>query len=218
MIGRLFHSRTRPKSHRFSYPAFYALTDLANPPEGKLAPANKQHLSTTDDSILEKINRMAGTYGTDVSGRILMLSQPQVFGLGFNPLSVYFCHAKNGEPSALVLEVRNTPWLEREVYWLPPLAQQKFTKTFHVSPFNPAGQHYELNVDWPTQGKTSVKLTLLDEDGALFTACMHLKEANFSVGHWTMPALTLFGIYWQALKLWLKGVRYEPYPEELKQQ
>ena len=31
-----------------------------------------------------------------------------------------------------------------------------------------------------------------------------------------MPLITLFGIYWQALKLWCKGLPYQPYPAELK--
>ena len=81
-----------------------------------------------------------------------MLAQPPTWGLGFNPLSVYYLHDANHQPSAMVLEVRNTPWRERTLYWLTggQEVQQAWEKPsmFHpstqrVSPiaFRPDGRY-----------------------------------------------------------------------------
>lgn len=216
--GRLYHRRLRPKSHAFHYTAYYALTDLRTPTRGFIKPNASKHIDDQNEPLIDKLLRQPQAEQFDLSGRILMLAQPHVFGQGFNPLSVYFCHDSEDKPSALVLEVRNTPWWQRELYWLPPETQQKFSKTFHVSPFNPAGQHYHLTVAWPNQGQTAVDLKLLDDQGELFAAGMKLNAAKLGLGHGLMPWVTLTGIYWQAAKLWIKGVPFQPYPEELKQQ
>ena len=56
--------------------------------------------------------------GFDVSGRMILLTMPRLFGFAFNPLSVYFCHDASGAPSAIAWEVTNT-FGARHTYVLP---------------------------------------------------------------------------------------------------
>ncbi|NCV53120.1 MAG: DUF1365 family protein, partial [Gammaproteobacteria bacterium] len=94
----------------------------------------------------------------DVSGPVKLLTNPHCFGVGFNPLSVYFLHQASGSPAALIYEVSNTPWNEIHRYVIPyervsSGQEYWFDKTFHVSPFNPTTQRYVTRVEWPTDGR-----------------------------------------------------------------
>jgi hypothetical protein len=77
-----------------------------------------------------------------------LLTQPRCWGLSFNPVSFYFCHDRDGQLAAILLEVRNTPWRERFHYVLPvqPGLPRQFcvAKAFHVSPFMPLDMEYRL--------------------------------------------------------------------------
>ena len=90
---------------------------------------------------------MRAHLNVDVSGPVKLLTNPHCFGMGFNPLSVYFLHQADGSPGALIYEVSNTPWNEIHRYVIPydQVASGQeywFDKTFHVSPFNPITQRY----------------------------------------------------------------------------
>ena len=68
----------------------------------------------------------------------LPLVIPRMFGYVFNPLTVYFCHAADGELRAILYEVNNT-FGERHSYLIPaedaPIVKQACDKGFYVSPF-----------------------------------------------------------------------------------
>ena len=111
------------------------------------------HLDRLNQPILDKLEALAKERNLDMKGLGWILAQPPTWGLGFNPLSVCYLHDANHQPSAMVLEVRNTPWRERTLYWLTGQqeVQQAWEKTFHVSPFNPAGQSYRIQARWPVE-------------------------------------------------------------------
>ena len=216
--GRIFHQRFQPLSHRFTYPAWYSASDLS----GTHPFDNRRHLNESPTPLLEKARQAAQERGIDCAGTVWMLAQPPFLGIGFNPLSLYYFHDAQGQPSGVILEVRNTPWRERELYALNPdeFDHSHWAKTFHVSPFNPAGQHYEIRAQWPdTQYRCDL---LLHQDGQkIMSAGFRLAPIQSPtykdhIGQACMPLITLGGIYWQALKLWCKGMRYQPYPAELK--
>lgn len=216
--GTIYHQRLNPLKHQFRYPAWYTVADLRQEQPFK----STHHLDKNDQPILEKLEALAEERNLDMQGPVWMLAQPPTWGLGFNPLSVYYLHDAHHQPSAMVLEVRNTPWRERTLYWLTGQqeVQQAWEKTFHVSPFNPAGQSYRIQARWPAED-FQLHLDLDQNESPVLCAGFKLQSIESPtvkdyLGQKAMPLITLFGIYWQALKLWCKGLPYQPYPAELK--
>eukprot|EP01035_Chromulina_nebulosa_P053377 gene53378-biopygen37873 len=62
-----------------------------------------------------------------------MLAMPRILGMGFNPITVYFCHRPDGALSAILYEVNNT-FGERHSYLIPaddaPVVKQACEKGF----------------------------------------------------------------------------------------
>lgn len=192
--------------------------------KGWIGFSTQKHLDDSRQPIVDKLRDLLSRHQLEAFDDAVLLAQPSVMGIGFNPLSVYFV-SRRGQPHALVLEVRNTPWRERETYVFAMNGRTslvtRWAKTFHVSPFNPAGQHYRINARWPDAGHYALDLSLQDAQGTLFRAGFRLKPvapSSFrdSAGRVVMPLITVGGIYWQALRLWFKGLPYQSYPQELK--
>lgn len=112
-------------------------------------------------------------------------------------------------------------------------------KAFHVSPFNPMEQEYRWQIKQPVE-QLRVHLEVHGEDPAcdssatpdtdievekaitkIFDASMMMKHEPFTSSSLRkqmmvtpiMTAKVVIGIYWQALKLWIKGVRFHDHPE-----
>lgn len=239
--GTLWHARHAPTPHRFEYPSAMLLLDLdqLNTLAGTRLKLNRSGLLSfkTKRHLIDDTNPSGDTarrwvrerLEVDVSGPVLLLTNPHIFGVGFNPLSVYFLHNQDGQPAALIYEVSNTPWNEIHCYAIP--AKQliagelvEFDKTFHVSPFNPIKQVYQTRVRWPTDGIASVFLALRDADAAepMFEAGLKLTFAPFEgrglkplfLGMWPQTFVVLGGIYREAFALWRKGVPYHSHPKD----
>ena len=101
----------------------------------------------------EQVLRKSGIDGTRLKIRLLCL--PRVLGWVFNPLSLWFCETPQGEPAAVIAEVRNT-FGERHCYLLEPHVpdagwplRQRHRKDFHVSPFIDRDAAYEFRLSQP---------------------------------------------------------------------
>ncbi len=152
-------------------------------------------------------------------GRVQMLTAPRVFGIGFNPLTLYYAHDAQDQLCAVLAEVRNTPWLERQLYALdlrngehPPA----HAKTFHVSPFLPMDLSYHW---WLPAPDDLLRVSLSNRRGtaSVFRAGLYAEQQTFSplkelFLHWPQGLKTLCGIYWQALKLLIRGARFHSHP------
>lgn len=91
--------------------------------------------------------RLAAGLGRSLDGPLRTLTQPRIWGWLFNPLTVHLAWDDGASPvpSAVLLEVTNTPWKER--HWYPVALEPsstglgaRFDKALHVSPF--------LDLDW----------------------------------------------------------------------
>lgn len=157
-----------------------------------------------------------------------MLTHLRYFGYCFNPVTFYYCYDKSGKKvETIVAEITNTPWKQRHSYVLPSdmnLSGSKvkrfiFGKKFHVSPFLGMNYHYEMRFNDPGK-QLHVYIANKNEHRIEFSANLDMKAIPFSgrsilVSVLRFPFMTgkvITGIYWEALKLKLKGVKYFPNP------
>jgi uncharacterized protein len=237
-FGEVMHARLKPIGHRFSYRLMSLLIDLDRLEEAdrlsSLFGVNRAALYSfheadhgeRDGSPLRRYaQRRAAEHGVDLAGgRVLLLCYPRLFGYAFNPLSVYFCYRADGELALMIYEVRNT-FGEIHPYVLAVKPgeisaagiRQEQDKLFYVSPFIGMAMRYHFRVSPPGE---RIKLRILETDceGPLLAATFNgrrraLTSAALLRSFFALPVVSLkivAAIHWEALRLWLKGLRLVP--------
>lgn len=164
-------------------------------------------------------------------GPIRMLAHLRYAGYVMNPLSVFYCFAPGGERvEAVVAEVTNTPWGERHCYVLEaePAARGKRSirlrtpKEFHVSPFMGMQFTYDWKLNEPGHHLCLSIANRERGDALVFGASLALERreidgrslASVLVRYPFMTVRVIAGIYWQALRLWLKGAPFHSHPRK----
>ncbi|KQY20998.1 hypothetical protein ASD32_06345 [Rhizobium sp. Root483D2] len=239
--GQIMHQRMKPVGHRFSYDVFSLMVDLDRLDEADRLSAvfsvngrnllsfhEKDHSRKDGLSLRSYIDDLLAQNGLAVRpARVLLVCYPRILGLVFNPLSVYYAYADDGTLSAMVYEVRNT-FGERHTYVCPigpgdvsdAGIRQQCDKLFHVSPFIPMAMRYQFRM-LPPGEEIRWRILETDTDGPLLAATFSGVQVPLKTGKILrlvarIPHLTLkivAGIHWEALKLWIKGVRYIPRPQ-----
>ena len=244
-VGKVMHARLKPISHRFTYKVVSLLIDLDRLDEADrsspLFGVNRNALYSfheadhgdRDGSALRDFAaRQAAGCGVDLrGGQVELLCYPRLLGYAFNPLSVYFCREPDGRLALLIYEVRNT-FGEIHCYTLPVRAadespagvRQQQGKAFYVSPFVDMATCYHFRIAPPAD---TVRLRILETD-----AQGPLLAATFSGARRPLTTATLLqllivlplvglkiiaAIHWEALRLWLKGIRLVPRPRHTAQ-
>jgi DUF1365 family protein len=230
--GHVAHMR--PGKHRLRYSVFMLAIDLdeveplarklalfAHNRFSLLALFDRDHGTRVNAPIRPQIETKLREAGIAWDGgRIVLLAMPRLFNYVFNPLSVYFCYRRDGSLAALVHEVANT-FGEWHFYVLPPSlagngeVAQACDKDFFVSPFLEQSLRYEFRVTPPGE-RTKVAMIVKRGDEIALTASFagerrELTDANILRAWAGNPLMTLkviAGIHWEALQMWLKGVRY----------
>ncbi len=230
-IGAVMHRRLRAPPHRFRYASFWIALDLDETPPLRLLSRDRpnlfafyarDHADGRPGDLRSKL--AAKAEGLDVSGRMILLTMPRLFGFAFNPLSVYFCHDAAGAPSAIAWEVSNT-FGARHTYILPVespadgVVRQSCAKRLHVSPFLDMDLAYQFRVE--TSGD-DFKLGILDHgrEGPAMAATLTAKRQNLTDAALLALALraplatlkVIAAIHWEALRLWAKGAKFRPAP------
>jgi DUF1365 family protein len=131
--GTVRHRRLAPTPHDFDYPIFFTYLDLSELDRvfaGRwLWSTRRPALAWLDRSghlgdpaaPLDEAVRLAvqGALGRRPAGPIRLLTHLTYFGVGFNPVSFFYCYQADGETlDAIVAEVSNTPWNEQHPYVL----------------------------------------------------------------------------------------------------
>jgi hypothetical protein len=153
-------------------------------------------------------------------------------GHNFNPATFYYCYDKEDRRvETYIVEVHNTPWGEVFCYVLDESKSEgareqkrfRFPKEFHVSPFIDMDMDYDWSFSEP--GETlNVHMIDLNRGDKLFEADLTLARReitgrNLSLMLIKYPLMTLkviAAIYWQAVRLWIKGAPFCTHPAKRK--
>lgn len=165
-------------------------------------------------------------------GKIFMLTFPRLWGYIFNPLTLYFCYDQSGTLRAVLYQVKNT-FGGQHGYLLATEKQngqtreplrQSAQKIFHVSPFIQMDCRYDFILREPDK-TLDIAIHQFQENGKILTATwkgtrMDLTDKAILRAVSAHPFLgfkIIAGIHWEALKLWIKGAKYNPEPPPPKQ-
>lgn len=241
--GETWHRRLRPVEHFLRYRMLMVLIDLDEAASisdrSRWFGYNKPRFLSFNDrdhgdgatSLRPQVEAHLSAAVLPAGGVIRVLCMPRVFGLVFNPLTVYYCHAPgapDAPPIAVLYEVNNT-FGQRHSYLLRAendngSIRNACDKQFYVSPFMDMALHYRFHLGRPpTEGKgapLSVDIEVSDTEGRLLTAVFNgrreeMTEAALLRAALSYPLLMLKvvgAIHWEAVKLWAKGMRLRQRP------
>ncbi|MFN0052313.1 MAG: DUF1365 domain-containing protein [Planctomycetales bacterium] len=179
--GEVRHRRLSPLRHEFRYRLFMLYVDLEELPtlfRGRwlwsvrgpnlawfrradyLGPPNVPLGEAVRDLVESRL-------GWRPTGPIRLLTHFRYFGLGMNPISLFYCFDSRERVAAIVAEVTNTPWGEQCHYVLDArrdpddgdraadsrisgaLPAMRAVKVLHVSPFFEMAFEYEFQCTEP---------------------------------------------------------------------
>lgn len=229
--GHVVHKRVAPHRHALRYSVFSCLFDCSKlaalDARLKLFSFNRFNLFSLYDrdhldgagleSSLREIAERSGQGGR--IARFMMLCYPRILGYAFNPLTVYFGLDAEDSVRLVIYEVRNT-FGGRKTYVLPAepgprgLINQECRKRLYVSPFNAVEGDYSFHAT-PLGDDLTVGVALRTAAGPVLKAHFRgtrsdLTDANLlraiARTGW-MTVKVIGGIHYEALKLWLKGMR-----------
>lgn len=239
-FGIVRHARLKPVQNEFRYGVFHLRIPMMARAQSKTGIAqlglgdnsfswlsfyDKDH-GNGDQNSLKWAQDLAQQFGiqTDLD-EIWLHTFPRVLGYVFNPVSFWFYTNKDKQTIAILAEVNNT-FGERHCYFLkkPDLTPIVWGETleaqkiFHVSPFCDVAGKYLFRFG-SFNGQHIARIEYHHEGPLLITSISGLeKNIELSQLIWSAlryPAMSIgviVRIHWQALKLWIKGVKFYSKP------
>ena len=227
--GSVMHERYEKKPHKFKYPLTYfclALKEL--PALDNVSPLFSWNKATWfsfhdkdhglgDGTSLENFLKIClNKADYDVSGfEFVVMSLPRVLGYAFNPITFIYCY-KNALLEAMIYEVNNT-FNERIFYILPVKNQpirQMCEKKMTVSPFFDLSGRYDFRIS-DLGAKVSNVVDYSEGTNLKMRAIYVAERLPFNQRQINKILVTyplqsykvIFSIHFEALFLWLKGLR-----------
>ncbi len=218
--GKVVHKRFKPKEHFFKYKVFSILLDLN---EIKFISKNinffsynkfnlmsfydKDHGPRDGSSLTDwvKLNlKSVGINNEEI--KIKILCYPRILGYVFNPLSIFFVY---NSKSKLISHTYVFKVDEKS-----ELLKNNCEKKFFVSPFMDLESEYYFKVLNPDKS-LSIIIDQRDKSGKLLFASQdgvrsNLNSKNLIFSYLKHPLMTfkiISAIHFEALRLWLKGIK-----------
>jgi DUF1365 family protein len=236
-VGAVMHRRLRPLVHQFRYRAFWLLIDLDELPRLaarlRLFSCNRFNVFALHDAdhgdggatpLRVQAEKLLEQAGIDIAGGpISLFCMPRTLGYSFNPISIYFCHRPAGNLAAIIYEVHNT-FGERHSYvstaeTTTGSIRHNCRKAFHVSPFMDMDLVYDFRLSAPAE-RIAIGINASEGGQRILNACLAGARRELTDGallrlFLAIPLITAkvtLAIHWEALRLWLKGVRLRSRP------
>ena len=235
-FGQVMHRRLRPFSHRFRYSVFSLFVDLEELPrlvrKLPLFSHNRFNLFSFHDRdhgprdgspLRPWAEAQLAAAGIDLEGGALhLICFPRILGYVFNPLSVWFCHHRDGDLRAIIYEVKNT-FGDQHCYLIPVAAcadgdrpiLQRCAKAFYVSPFIEMDASYRFRLRRPDESLSILIRQAVPEGELLIATLIGRRVAIDRGGLWRAflryPLMTfkvIAAIHWEALWIWRKGALF----------
>lgn len=225
----IVHVRARPVRRAFRYRSYLWLVDLDDLPQVPLPLRSlasfqaRDHLGGAGGSLRECVDAYLARRGISLAGgRVVMLGHARVLGYVFNPLTVFWCHRRDGGLAAVIAEVHNT-YGGRHAYLLhpDPGGRAEADKEFYVSPFLPVAGRYRLRL--PEPGSTLRHAVTLHVDGhTVLAASVTGRRRRYTPGRlaayalrypWVTGQVTAL-IHWQGIRLAARRLRIYPRPAD----
>ena len=230
--GKVIHKRFKPKKHYFKYKIFSILLDLN---ETKFINKNinffsynkfnlmsfydKDHGPRDGSSLIDWVKLNLKSVGlNDSEIKIKILCYPRILGYVFNPLSIFFVYDLKSQLISILYEVKNT-FGEQHTYVFKvnensEILKNNCEKKFYVSPFMDLDSEYYFKILNPDKN-LSVIIDQRDKDGKLLFASQdgvrsNLNSKNLIFSYLKHPFMTfkiISAIHFEALRLWLKGIK-----------
>ena len=221
-VGTVTHVRADPVKNAFTYPHCVYAIDIDELEQlDKIIPWfgynrtsiasiwDHDYLSHGNASIRDKVVEELQKAGiAEHPDKIILITTPKILGLGFNPVSFYYCKNTKGNYFAYIAEITNT-FSERAIYVFNGAAKAFNTaKKFHVSPFNSLDGVYDVRFE-NIEEKLDITFNLKRPGEKVFHARMLGSSVPMSKHRITLfrfagtILLTLPRIYLQAMKLYL---------------
>lgn len=232
-VGDVRHRRFTPVQHALNYRLFMPCLDLD---ELELLQSKVWGFGTrwwhwarfkrddylgSGDLKQAVFNKVLELGGETTKGSVKAVVHLRYFGIYFSPVNFYYIYDESGKWCYLLAEVSNTPWNERYYYLLDANDQEtwRHAKAFHVSPFNPIEQEYVWKIK-PIDQRLSIHLEC-HRSHKEFDATMKMAReplcSRVLLKHLIvtpiMAVKVTVGIYWHALKLWIKGAPFYSHPK-----
>jgi hypothetical protein len=239
--GRVRHRRAQPFVYALEHGVTYLALDLdeldgiesaawlirRNRP-GILEIRDADHLDPPADDLRTAVHEHLRAAGEDPAGwQVTLVTNPRVLGYVFNPASFYLCRDASGVLQIVIVEVHNTHG-ERHLYTLRPKPGSPafvaaMDKDFYVSPFLETRGGYTVRVrDEPKR----LRITINHEaaEGLLLHASLDLVRRPLTarsvvrmlVRYPLVTHKTTLMIHWHALRLWLRGARFNRHREVVR--
>ena len=229
--GKVIHRRFKPKEHYFKYKVFSLLIDIDEleiiQKKIKIFSYNKFNIisffdidhgprdgTPIKDWVIDNLKKI-GINNEKI--QIKLFCYPRIFGYVFNPLSIFFVYDQNSKLISILYEVKNT-FGEQHTYVFKTnddkIITNDCTKKFHVSPFINMECQYYFRV-LKNSEKISIIIDQNDNEGKLLYASQDGKAKDFNeknliisyISHPLMTLMIIAAIHYEALKLWLKGIK-----------
>jgi DUF1365 family protein len=229
-----FHSRKGPVKNAFRYSVDYVLLDPDRARGPRFFGRNRANLMAVHDVDhggapgegrgAAWAREVLADHGL-ATDKVLLLAQPRLLGHVFNPVAFWLAYDHVGHLRAVIAEVTNT-YGDRHSYLchreggVPITREDTITaqKIFHVSPFQPVEGRYDFRFDLRPD-RIGIWIDYTSATGGLFTNLIGPRVPLTNAGILASALRRPFGsrrvlalIHWQALKLWLKKVRFHTRP------